>query len=544
MSASWLAANRSLRVWLLTAAAAGCGGARREEAAPATPARTELLPEDQSLTAPETEIEGIPFGPEALGLPAMPLGAARAPTTLDRQRKKVAQRPTAADVHLLAALLWAEAARLPPTDAARAAPLREEARTALRNARAQAGSKSDAATLHMLAVAEMSLRDDAAAANALQELLTRFPQHEGAAGLRVWLAYLHVRLHRAADASKATADWKPDQLGDTGAYVLAWAAFSAGDRERARRAITTAAATWRDETGRPAVERDLVFILARTGTDVAEAARLVAEAAGGDAQRRYAWMFRLSEAYKFAGDYQAAARVLDLVIEQGATAIPADDLVGFRYRQADYAFRLNHPAEAAARAIEAHRRLAACGVRCPEATAQAVTERLLKLAQFSHTVYARTQDAAHYDAAVALYQHYIAIPGRPDADAARGYLTGLQETKAGAEPGAGKHDLEVLMNFFHARREVVAACYESALLSQPGLEGSLRLSIEIDAAGTVGGAKSEPGAGAEGMALVAGCVIERARTWSFPSRTVPGKTVLAAPLEFRRQVAGQTAAAN
>lgn len=543
MSASWLA-SRSLRLWLITAATAGCGGARREEAAPAAPARTELLPEDQSFTAKETEIQGIPFGPEALGLPAMPQAAARPQTTLDRQRKKVGQRSTAADVHLLAALLWSEAERLPPSDTARAAPLREEARAALRNTRAQAGAKSDAMTLHMLAVAEMWLGDDAAAAGALQELLARFPQHEGAAGLRLWLAYLHVRLHRVADASKATADWKPDQLADAAAYVFAWAAFSAGDGERARRAIATAAATWKDETGRPAVERDLLFILARSGTEVTEAARFVAEAAGGDAQRRYGWMFRLSEAYKFAGDYQAASRVLDLIIEQGATAIPADDLVVFRYHQADYAFRLNHPGEAAARAIEAHRRLAACGVRCPGPTGQAVTERLLKLAQFSHTVYTRSQDTAHYDAAVALYQHYNAIPGRADADAARGYLSSLQEAKAGAEPGAGKHDLEVLMNFFHARREVVAACYESALLRQPGLEGSLRLSIEIDATGAVGGAKSEPGAGAEGMAQVAGCVIERARTLSFPSRTVPGKTVLATPLEFRRQLASETAAAN
>ncbi|HWM86758.1 MAG TPA: AgmX/PglI C-terminal domain-containing protein, partial [Kofleriaceae bacterium] len=364
-----------------------------------------------------------------------------------------------------------------------------------------------------------------------------------AAAFRLWLAYLYLRLHRIDDAAKLTAAWKPDQMSDLGAYALAWVAFAGGDRERARRAITTAAATWKDGVSRPAVERDLVLILARTGTEVAAAARLIAEAAGGDAQRRYLWMFKLSEAYKYAGDYQAASAALEAITEEAAkgskgAGMPADDLVGFRYRQADYAFRLNRPGEAAERAMQARKELAACGAKCPEATTQPVMERILKLAQFSHTVYAKSLDGRHYDAAVALYQHYIAIPGRPDAAEARGYLSSLQETRATAQPTAGKHDQDVLLNFFWARREAVAACYEAALLIEPGLEGMLKLSLEIDAGGEVSGATSEPGAGAQGMAAVAGCLIERARTWTFPSRTVPGKTTLVTPLELRRQQPG------
>ena len=75
---------------------------------------------------------------------------------------------------------------------------------------------------------------------------------------------------------------------------------------------------------------------------------------------------------------------------------------------------------------------------CPPATRQAVADRILKLAQFSHTVYARTQDADHYDAAVTLYQRYAASPGRSDAAAARGFLASLRETKASADPAAGE----------------------------------------------------------------------------------------------------------
>jgi hypothetical protein len=247
-------------------------------------------------------------------------------------------------------------------------------------------------------------------------------------------------------------------------------------------------------------------------------------------------MFKLSESYKYAGNYDAAARALDVIVDEVVKGeMPADDLVGFRYRQADYAFRLDRPGEAADRAIQAQKALAACGEKCPAATSQAVMERILKLAQFSHTVYAKSLDGAHYDAAAALYAHYIALPGRPDTEAARGYLSSLQETRASADPAAGQHDQDVLLNYFWARRETVAACYEAALLTQPALDGSLELTIEIDARGEVSGATSKPAAGAEGMPAVAGCVVERARKWKFPSRTVPGKTTLTAPLAFRRQ---------
>jgi hypothetical protein len=534
-------AGRRLAFWVAaTALVSGCGGAQRADEPARRPARAEVLPEDQAFSAKQIEIQGNAFVPEALGFPAMPEVAIARSASLERQRKLVASRarPSAGDVKLLVGLLWQEADRAAEADAARAGALREEARVALRAARARSAGKTDRDTLHMLAVAETWLGDDGAASAAFEELLTRTPPEEQA-GLRVWQAYVMLRQHRLADVGKLTADWKPDQLSDLGAYVLAWVAFVTGDAEGARKAITTAAATWKDAVSRPAVERDLVLILARTGTEVADAARLVAEAAGADAERRYVWMFKLSEAYKFAGDYQAAATVLDLIVDAMAKsdkgAMPPDDLVGFRYRQADYAFRLNRPSEAAQRAMQAQKELTACAAKCPADTVQAVTDRILKLAQFSHTVYAKSLDGAHYDAAVALYQHYVAIPGRPDASEARGYLSSLQETRATAQPGSGKHDQDVLLNFFWARREAVASCYERALLAQPGLDGSLELKLEIDARGAVTGATTEPGAGAEGMPAVAGCVIERARTWTFPTRTVPGKTTLSAPIQFSVQ---------
>jgi hypothetical protein len=518
-----------------------CGGAQPEPA-PARPVRAQLLPEDQAFTSRLVDIQGIAFVPEALGLPSMPRATVRGRPTLERQRARAArQRSAPEDVQVLVTLLWDEAGRVADGDPERATALREEARTALRSARSRTVGSTDALTLQMLASAEMWLGDDGSASAAFEELVSRFPDHDERQAMQIWLAYLHLRQHRK-EVVELVRDWKPDELGDVGSYVLAWAGLASGDATRARRAITSAVAAWKDASTRPAVERDLVLILARTGTDVAEAARLVGEAAGGDARRRHAWMFRLSEAYKYAGNYDAAARVLDVLARDPAGgeargAVARDDLVGFRHRQADYAFRLNRPAEAAERAIQAQAELVACKAECPETTARAVHERMLKLAQFFHTAYARSLDPAHHDAAVALYRRYLAIPGRPDAQAARGYLSSLEETRATSERGDGKHDEEVLLNFFWARREVVAACYEAVLLGDPRLDGSLELTLEIDARGAVTRTITDPRPGDEGMAAVAACLTERTRRWTFPSRTVPGETTLTVPLQLRLQQA-------
>jgi hypothetical protein len=117
----------------------------------------------------------------------------------------------------------------------------------------------------------------------------------------------------------------------------------------------------------------------------------------------------------------------------------------------------------------------------------------------------------------------------------RGYRRSLEETQSTADPNAGKHDAEVMLNVALARREALAACYESALMREPALEGSIKLSIEVDHTGKVAGAASDPAAGADGLARAAGCAVDRSRGWTFPSRTVPGKTVLEIPLQFRVQ---------
>jgi hypothetical protein len=504
----------------------------------------DVLPQDQSFTLKDIEVRGVAFAPEALGLPVMTQVTGRGKPAVDRLRKRVARKnPEADDVHQLVTALWSEAAAAGSRDAARATALREESRSLLRKLKASLGPRADAITLEMLAAAELWLGDNAAAATAYDELVRRFPQHPGARAFQTWLALARLRVHKIADAAEQVKSWRLENLDDMAAYVLAWVSFLAGDGDKARIAIAHALATWRDASTRPIVERDLVLILARSGADAASAGKVVAEVSESDTQKRYVLMFKLSEAFEKDGRYDDAARALDIVVDEVVKGqMPPDDLVGFRFRQADYAFRQNEPQRAAERAIVAHQALRACGERCPASTVQAVTERVLKLAQFSHTVYAKSQDQRHYRAAEKLYRYYLDLPDRSDSETVRGYLRSLEETKSSADPNAGKHDGEVMLNVALARREALASCYELALMREPTLEGSIKLSVEVDHTGKVAGAASDPAAGADGLARAAGCAIDRARGWTFPSRTVPGKTVLDIPIQFRVQPAAGAAA--
>ena len=497
-----------------------------------------LLPQDQTFTLKDVEVRGVAFAPQAVGLPVMTQVSGRGRPNIDRLRRHVARKnPDPAEVHQLATALWQEASAAAASDAGRAAQMREEARAALRKLRGSLGAKADAVTLEMLAAAELWLGDDAAAAAAYDELVRRFPQHQGARAFQTWLALLRLRQNKVADAAALVKGWRLEDLGDVGSYVLAWVSFLAGEGAAARSGIARALTSWREQTTRPVVERDLLLILARSGADADAAGKIIAEVSGNETQKRYVLMFRLSEAFEKDGRYADAARALDIVVDDVVKGqMPPDDLVGFRFRQADYAFRLNQPAEAADRAIVAHQALKSCGQRCPASTAQAVTERILKLAQFSHTVYAKSQDQRHYQAAQKLYRYYLEIPDRKDAETVRGFLRSLEETRSAADPNAGKHDAEVMLNVALARREALAACYESALMREPALEGSIKLSVEVDHTGKVAGAASDPAGGAEGLSRAAGCAVDRARAWSFPSRTVPGKTVLEIPIQFRVQL--------
>jgi hypothetical protein len=103
--------------------------------------------------------------------------------------------------------------------------------------------------------------------------------------------------------------------------------------------------------------------------------------------------------------------------------------------------------------------------------------------------------------------------------------------EAEAAPGAPSgglplHSAESLRLAILARRSELRACGEE---TQSELAGQVLLSLEIDESGQVLGGATTPAGGEEGLAAVADCMLALARSWRFPSRSRPGRTILRVP---------------
>ena len=374
--------------------------------------------------------------------------------------------------------------------------------------------------------------DYAAAAESLSNLVELF-EEEIPPPVVTMAAYVFLRAHQNDEAAALTAEMDPadEELRGHQAYVAAWSAYRQGEFDRARDFIVVSAKKWPSREGQRAVVRDLSLMIARAATPVAQADELLSEIVGDSLENRYRLLFQLHEQYVFAGHYGLAAETLayidDVVLE--GQELPHRDAVGFAYRRSGYLFRVNQPVEAAELALEAYQGLEPCGDECA-GEAEVVMTHLRDLAQPFHTIYHTSLDPAFYDPAVALYEAYIGIPDRPDAETVRGYLSNLQQSHEHANPAQGKHDARMMTNVFVARREAIQACYEEALGWDPNLGGELVLTVTIDQSGSVTGVSGEPAASEEGLGVVTACASERVAEWSFPARSLPGTTTVAYPL--------------
>jgi hypothetical protein len=97
------------------------------------------------------------------------------------------------------------------------------------------------------------------------------------------------------------------------------------------------------------------------------------------------------------------------------------------------------------------------------------------------------------------------------------------------------HVAEQLALIAQAGGQDALACLEvGAEPTGAELGGEVVVSLEIDDGGQVLGGATTPAGGEEGLAAVADCLLSRARTWEFPSRSLPGHTVLVVPYQFGR----------
>jgi len=70
----------------------------------------------------------------------------------------------------------------------------------------------------------------------------------------------------------------------------------------------------------------------------------------------------------------------------------------------------------------------------------------------------------------------------------------------------------------------VQACYEATLAGNPKLSGNIVLTLDVEQAGNIKGASTDPKAGAADLSAVASCLTDRAKAWKFPARGSKGST--------------------
>jgi hypothetical protein len=529
-----------------------CGGGQKEPEGPAEDLGPSQPPTQDFVFQDYEEIglEGQRFTPDAMPDPGMlrvlpkkapSLAAARR----SYQRAKDAKKQQ--ELQILATVLWDESKKHAGTP--KETELREEARTALREYRAANADALDEVTLQILGAHEIYADDPAAAAEVYEEIVRRFPDSKNAQKHAARLAQQYLVSGRLPDAVTLVDGWKvDDQLSPDAAYALGWTRFYQRRFDDARAALLHAAKGW---AGNQGVETDIVLVNAYGVAPVDTASAAIQELAAPVAapaakiNKIYYLTFLEAKAYEQAGQFGKAGAALDAAAAANPE-MPDSDKVAFPSLQMDYYLRTDEPAKVADAALGAWEALAACDpavCQTKQAQQQTLLDNMEKLALHFHTIYATSLDDKYYEPAMRLYDFYLQDQARPNHGKVTTYVSQLKETKANTAPSNGKHTKEMMGTAVDFRKQAFLRCYETVLQADPKLSGSVKVTIEIEHTGKVSGAQTEPAGGKEGMAAVAKCLDEEVRTWTFPGRSMAGKTVLVVPVGFSPKAAEAPAAA-
>jgi hypothetical protein len=417
---------------------------------------------------------------------------------------------------------------------------KKEALEVLRKEAELQGDKTDAVTLQMLGAGEAFAQNKDGWTKAYETLVQKFPADAGVMTWKAWLAYLYLQSDKDAEAQKLVEGMTLPAAGPVGAYSLAWVKFRQRDFAGAQQAIAFAVENWPGGFS-GALKRDFLLMHSRGGAPVAAVDAILQKVA--PAARRDV-LFELCDGYRFAGYYDRALETLELLMNKdaGGDGPSPQQRVQYRFRQSDFAARLDQPDRATGFAIEAHQGLKSCDT-CEKKLANAVTENLNNLAVFYHNTYHTTRDPKYYEPAVKLYRYMVEIGGDRVTET-KTNLESLEDTfkQAGTQPG--RHDKRTLGNMLLLRREVPIACYESLLLSEPTIEGTVKLELAISDKGMVTESSTNPAAGSNGMAGVGACLLDRVKTWTFPGQSSTGMSKLSVTYQFKQRAARQVKAKN
>lgn len=487
---------------------------------------------DVSFDVTGIEIKGIAFEPQALGTPGMPLAepkGQRAPLTgakmdaqITKQRDVVTKTKDAvqkqAQAALLATMLYHKSKEAPADQQ----KLWTEARQALRDSIPGGDyAKADEITLRMLGSYELLLGDNANAEKAWGALVANNPKDKELTFNKAWWAYALLLEYKNAEALAAIKDEQVTEKTPELAYVTAWAKWRNGDEAGAWEAIVTAAKGWKGMPGGDALDRDVLLFAGRTGVDMNTAVTALSPIYGKGPDQVYELYAKLGlQSYQFAGRWTDGVAALEKALATIGSKVPANDLPVIKYQQGDYTVRLDDPTTAAKYALEALKALPACGTKCSNQDKENVVESVYIMGRLFHILYATAHDDRYYQPALDLYQNAVPLitmneQTHTQAEKDMGYLQGsFKAMKA----GAGTYDKDAIGALIKRHNQEVQACYEQFLSGNPKLGGTLTINLEASTQGAITGASSDPKAGLQDMAGVAGCVVERAKTWKLPKK--------------------------
>jgi len=507
--------------------ALGCGGGTAE--GPSTnsggsgdAAKTSGGPGDASFEVGPIAISGVMFEPEGLGRPGMPMVDSKRPTTIDKQRKLVesTKDPVVkqAQAAVLATMLYRKGKDLKGDEQT---TILKDARQVLTDAANAAmtkpNDKPDDLVLRLLGTYDLWIGDDyGAASKAWGELVADSPKDKELALFKTWWAYSLLKDYKNAEALDAVKDAPVDPKQPELAYVIAWAKWRTGDNAGAWQAILAAHKGWQGP--RDIIDRDLMVFAGRTNASLADAMTALVD--GKPKDQQYEVLAKLGlQGYQFAGRWTDGVAAIEKAFAVGTT-VPVNDVPVLRYSEADYTVRLDDPVKAAAFAKQAIDSLPACGTKCSNQDKENVVESAYIMGRLFHILYATAHDDRYYQPAHDLYAESIPLitmnpKMQADAQKDQAFLEGsFKSMKA----GQGKYDASAIGALLGRHNQEVQACYERGLAANPKLAGNLVVNLDADQNGMIKGVSTEPHAGAQDMAMVAGCVAERAKSWKLPTR--------------------------
>lgn len=505
----------------IATASAGCGG---KEAAVQGPQATTSAGQDEIIDLESRPLHGSVWAPQAMGLPPMVLVGGRSKMTLDKARASFA-KASAKQKQLEAQYLATELYEASKT-ATEAKPLLDEARATLRGIGGDKLAGLEENSLKMLLSFDYQVEDYAAAL----EVATLLPPTEG----RQWQIDALLKLGRFDEAAALPAKQTlvkgkptPDVIARD-AYLGAWIAWRKGDSAGAVSSIELAAKNWDRRYGAEVIDTETMVILARNGAPAANAVELFAGLYKGT--ERDEALDKLVIAYERAGRVKDAAIVLDAIAKSGE-----ERALNARFKQFVYSLA----GDGVDQVVAAGKQLQAAAIACvgakspcdPKSLDAAATE-VKNVGTFLHAAFVSAHDVRYADAADALYDLYPLFPDRKDLEQVVGYKKTLMESRPRLPAGKGTHSKEMVAPLFAIHTQEILACYDRVLLADATIAGDITTEFDLSDKGKIAAVRTTPAAGDSGLGLVASCVTEASKAWTFPTRSLPGTTIIKMKLTF------------